>query len=389
MTAHPSLRLGARLAAITAIVAVSLAGCGGDDSPEAMPLKVMEFNIEYGGTLISFDKVVEAIKLADPDVVGLEEAETNAPRLAKAVGFPYASSGMHIISKYPILEPSGSQGAYAFIEVRPGQVIALSNVHLPSDPYGPYWLRDGKSVDAVLKLERSLRLPALAAQQKVLPPLIDSGMPVFMTGDFNTPSYRDWTAEMVGTRKHLDTVVKWPVSVAVEGMGFRDSYREAHPDPVAVPGLTWWAARPKAPEWAGNPTEKDPQDRIDFIYAAGDSKTLASEVIGEKGAAGVTKTVTPWPSDHRAVVSSFDVTPAETPEMIATTGVLFTEGEPIAFTYRAPDDHSKLLITPQGDATTVEAEKSLDGRSGTLTSTPGRSSQERTTRFSPAVARPT
>ena len=111
-------------------------------------------------------------------------------------------------------------------------MIALSNVHLPSDPYGPYWLRDGKSVDAVLKLERSLRLPALAAQQKVLPPLIESGMPVFMTGDFNTPSYRDWTAETVGTRKYLDTVVKWPVSVAVEGMGFRDSYREAHPNPV-------------------------------------------------------------------------------------------------------------------------------------------------------------
>ena len=49
-----------------------------------MTLKVMEFNIEYGGTTVDFAKVVEAVRATDPDVVGLEEAETNTGRLARA-----------------------------------------------------------------------------------------------------------------------------------------------------------------------------------------------------------------------------------------------------------------------------------------------------------------
>ena len=115
--------LRAALAIACLAMGLTASGCS-DDKPEALTLSVMEFNIEYGGTLISFDKVVQAIRRADPDIVGLEEAETSAPRLAKALGYPYASGGMHIISKYPILEPSGSEGAYAFIEVRPGEVVA-------------------------------------------------------------------------------------------------------------------------------------------------------------------------------------------------------------------------------------------------------------------------
>ena len=107
-------------------------------SPQAspMPLKVMEFNIEYGGTQISFAKVVEAVKAADPDVVGLEEAQTNTGRLARALGWQYYSNGMQLLSKYPILEPSGSDGAYVLIQVRPGACVAVSNVHLPSEPEG-------------------------------------------------------------------------------------------------------------------------------------------------------------------------------------------------------------------------------------------------------------
>ena len=90
-------------------------------------------------------------------------------------------------------------------------------------------------------------------------------------------------------------------------------------------------------------------------------------MIGEKGAAGVTKTVTPWPSDHRAVVSSFDVTPAETPEMIATTGVCSPRASRSRSRIERPTITRSCCITPQNDATTVEAEKPLDGRSGRLT----------------------
>ena len=89
-------------------------GSPGAPSPQATPmtLKVMEFNIEYGGTTVDFAKVVEAVKAADPDVIGLEEAETNTSRLAKAAGYPYWSNAMQVVSRYPLLEPPETKGSY-------------------------------------------------------------------------------------------------------------------------------------------------------------------------------------------------------------------------------------------------------------------------------------
>jgi hypothetical protein len=47
--------------------------------------------------------------------------------------------------------PHGSDLVYA--EVATGKVIAMTNTHLPSDPYGPYLVRDGGSIDDLLALE--------------------------------------------------------------------------------------------------------------------------------------------------------------------------------------------------------------------------------------------
>jgi len=330
----------AAAAALTLLAAAALVACGsGSSSPPSaaatpMKLKVMVFNIEYGGTQVSFAKVVAAVKKADPDVVGLEEAETNTPRLARLAGYPYFSGGMQIVSRYPILEPSGAQGAYALLEVQPGRVVAISNVHLPSAPYGPNWIRDGKTAAQVVALESKVRLPAIQQQVTVLPQLAGQGIPVFVTGDFNSPSHLDYTAAAVGTRKEVKYVVDWPVSQAMAAAGFRDSYRDAHPDPVADAGLTWWAARPKVAGW--NPTAKDPQDRIDYVYAAGPSKTLSSEIVGEVGDPAVSISLSPWPSDHRAVLSTFAVTPGPLPVLVAPEKLLVTVGEPLVVTYHSP-----------------------------------------------------
>ena len=83
------------------------------------------------------------------------------------------------------------------------------------------------------------------------------------------------------------------MSKALAGAGFRDSYREANPDPVKDPGLTWWAARPKVPAWAGNPTAKDSQDRIDYVYATGPSKIVSSVIVGETDYATLGSSLSP------------------------------------------------------------------------------------------------
>ena len=90
-------RAAALLLAALFAVAAMLGGCGsssgGGSGPTASAhgvprtLKVMVFNIEYGGTQVSLRKVAEAVRKAAPDVVGLEEAETNTPRLARLAGY--------------------------------------------------------------------------------------------------------------------------------------------------------------------------------------------------------------------------------------------------------------------------------------------------------------
>ncbi len=297
-------------------------------------LNVMVFNVEYGGTGVDFGKVVEAVRLSGADVVGVEEGEGQVERLAVALGWPYASARLQVVSKYRILDPPAGQGIYVFVETSPGRVVAMANVHLPSDPYGPEVIAKGASAEEALVLERRMRVPHVVSQLGVLQDLARRGIPVFLTGDFNVPSHRDWTAAMVGRRPQLRFPLRWPETEAVESAGFRDSYREVHPDPLTYPGLTWWARRPQLPGW--NPGPQDPEDRIDFVFAAGPAVAKASRIVGESGRPGVDIAVAPpWPSDHRGVVSTFEVTPAPTPVLVSVQPRLVTVGEAFEVRFHA------------------------------------------------------
>ncbi|MCX6363421.1 MAG: endonuclease/exonuclease/phosphatase family protein [Actinobacteria bacterium] len=310
-----------------------------------MTLKVMEFNIEYGGTTIDFAKVVEAVKAADPDVIGLEEAETNTSRLAKAAGYEYWSNAMQVVSRYPLLEPPDAHGSYLFVQLEPGFCIALSNVHLPSDAPGPTMIRKGKTADQVIAMEDKVRLPYIQTQLEVLPPLVKQGIPVFLLGDFNAPSHLDYTEAVAGTRDYVKYPLEWPVSKAVEAAGFVDSWRAVFPDPLQSLGLTWWAARPQVD--GSNPGPNAPQDRIDFIYSAGPAKATAAQLAGEKGGPEVTFAVKPWPSDHRAVMTTFAVTPGPLPVMIAVSPQVATVGDPVTAFYKAaPGGAAAVAVVP-------------------------------------------
>lgn len=310
-------------------------------------LKILEFNIEYGGVHVSFDAVVEAIRRSRADVVAIEEAQGHTLALQRALGWPYASPRLQILSKYPLIDPPGADGVYLFVQLAPGRVVAIENVHLPSNPYGPFEVKQGETKRSVLELERSLRLPAIRPSLQAAESLGALGIPVFLTGDFNAPSWRDWTPAMVGERFQIRYAVRWPVSVAVEEAGFVDSYRRVHPNPKRHPGLTWWAARPHLPFW--NPGKYAPQDRIDIIYALGEAKATAAEVIGEAGAPGLAYTVTPWPSDHRATASTFTVTPGAPPVMVAADPRLVAIGDDVHVTFHVPGAGGEhVTIVPAG-----------------------------------------
>jgi hypothetical protein len=213
--------------------------------------------------------------------------------------------------------------------------VAIANVHLPSDPYGPDALRDGATLEEALELERTVRLPKILPYLEVLPPLVERGIPVFLTGDFNAPAHTDWVPKTVNSRPFLRHAVDWPVSRATAAAGFRDSWREVHPDPLANPGLTWWAGRPPLEEYAPGPN--DAQDRIDFLWFAGPVTVHSSEIAGEEGGPEVSISVMPWPSDHRGVVSSFSALPAAMPELVAPSHRVYRTGDPVEVTYNFQD----------------------------------------------------
>jgi Endonuclease/Exonuclease/phosphatase family len=319
--------------------------------PVPIRLRVAEFNIEYGGTHVSFDKVVQAIQRSHADVVGIEEAQTHIPRLARALGWPYFSTRMQVVSQLPLVDPPGADGVYLFVEPAPGEVVAIENVHLPSNPYGPFRVKQGETRKQVVELERRVRLPAIRPSLHAEKALQAMGIPVYLVGDFNSPSWRDWTKEMVGVRYQIRYPVKWPVSEAVERAGFVDAYRAVYPDPLRDPGLTWWAARPTL--FGGYPNHSAPQDRIDLIYATPESTPTAFEIVGERGSPLADIGVHPWPSDHRMVVSTFDVTPAVAPTFVAVEEVdrLVDVGEKVNVVFHSPGDPGEhvAIVTAGGD----------------------------------------
>ncbi len=328
--------------------------------PQSVELRVMSFNIEWGGANISFENVAKAIRLSGADVVGIQEAEGNLKRLANDLGWHYDLRN-YVISRFPLIDPPGADGLYVLVEVEPGRVIAIANTHLPSDPYGPDQVRDGATAEDVLALERRVRLPKIEPYLAALPLLFYAGIPVYLTGDFNAPSHTDWIAETVGTHRFVKYPMDWPVSKAVAATGLKDSWREVHPDPVANPGLTWFAGRP--PLELYSPGDNDPLDRIDFLWFAGPQTVLSSEIAGEEDGPEVTFGVSPWPSDHRAVISAFSVLPAAMPEFVSPSLRVYREGQSIniAYNVQTATELGIFKSTERAESSNV-AERLVTGR---------------------------
>jgi endonuclease/exonuclease/phosphatase family metal-dependent hydrolase len=188
-----------------------------------------------------------------------------------------------------------------------GRPAHVFNIHFPAAPYQPYQLLgipygDGRFIKtaeeavAEARAARGRQVEALLAE---LRPALAAGGPVFLTGDFNEPSHQDWTPRATAAGK-VPLAVAWPATLAATAAGLRDAFRLAHPDEVARPGWTWTpTTRPDDP--------KDRHDRIDFVFAGGPGVAVKScEVVGES-AANADLVVTPYPSDHRAVVAEVEM----------------------------------------------------------------------------------
>ncbi len=208
-----------RALSVALVVALfALAGCslgGEEEEPDAtaasvdeVRLDVLVFNVEYGGG----PETDAVIRQLDADVVGVLESYERLPEIARRTGYPHFNTSLQLLSKYPILEPSGGDGLYALIEVEPGYVVPFFNVHLDYVAWGPRLLRNGHPVEDVIESENEVRTSAMEQPFAAMSGLLDDGYPIFLTGDFNQPSSLDYVEETVGTRPEIPEPVPWPVS---------------------------------------------------------------------------------------------------------------------------------------------------------------------------------
>ncbi|MFI6476871.1 endonuclease/exonuclease/phosphatase family protein [Nonomuraea sp. NPDC050663] len=299
----------------TAELTIDVRPPGGPLVPE---LKALSWNLWHGGSQVNHgrDKQLKFLLDHDIDVVGLQETSgTAAKALGEALGWDYhqSSGSVGVISRYPITArtaPNGLPVVGTRVDLG-GRQLSLWSAHLGYTPYGPYDACFGKmTVEQLLAQEaRSGRTAQVEGVVRAMAGDLEAaggGTPVLLTGDFNAPSHLDWTRE---TARCGYAHVPWPTSVLPEQAGLRDSFRVAHPDPVAEPGVTWSPIYPVFTGGYGHDGHKgepEPQDRIDFIHFKGDLEVVSSRTV-------VTGTPAPvpghrdneWTSDHAAVLTVF------------------------------------------------------------------------------------
>jgi endonuclease/exonuclease/phosphatase family metal-dependent hydrolase len=290
----------------------------------ATELTIMSYNIWGGGANEKkpVDETVAVIKAVGADIIGIQETKTEgenctaescppqgesvAKALADALGYHYydqkatneALWANAVLSRYPITGKATPNDLGVTIEVE-GRKVHVFNIHLDDAPYQPYQLLSieygpypyFKTAEEAVKAAQETRGGAL----KLLFADMDAAGGAdasFVFGDFNEPSYHDWTEAAVKAG-HQPLVVEWPTEKAIEEKGFVDTYRVAFPDAGAKPAFTWTpTSEPTAAD--------DHHDRIDFALAkAAKLEVLAAGIVGEK-APFADLIVTPWPSDHRA-----------------------------------------------------------------------------------------
>ncbi|OAQ97368.1 hypothetical protein LLEC1_07891, partial [Akanthomyces lecanii] len=245
----------------------------------------------------------------------LQETEgIHALRLAHALGWwAYETSDASIISRYPIVETLGSTNKSAAVRIAldgDRQQVVVWAAHLAFQKYGPYgFCFDGKDSATVLQQEDASGRTAEAQElSDAIRPYVDGSdrVPVLLTGDFNSPSHLDYTAATSDLHCGAGEV-QWPASWYPVQVGLRDSFREAHPDPVADPGHTWSPIYVSNPDYGDKP---EPKDRIDFVYYAGAMRvkdSVAYMIDDPKPKPEPNQKNNYWTSDHRAVVTTFEL----------------------------------------------------------------------------------
>ena len=285
------------------LLALLLVASGGDRllaQPETF--RVMAWNIWHGGRedgeVEGPARVAEIIRDSGADLVALQETYGSGEWIAGQLGFHFHPRGTNVslLSRYPVIEDVSVFEPFkcvgAVVELPGGRRVACYSIWLPYDR--EIWeagTRDGATPESLLAAcaasERDLeRIREGIGERLSGTPHAD--LPIVIAGDFNSMSHFDYVPSAT---QQYQAVIDWPTSRVMTEAGFRDAWRETHPEVDRVADRTW---SPRFPE--------QEQDRIDFVYYRGPGIQARAAVRIDRHEAG-------FPSDHAAVVAEFVVTP--------------------------------------------------------------------------------
>ncbi len=271
--------------------------------------RILTFNLWVGGDGSGFTKEksiacqLEVIRTTNADIVGFQEQTSSkygrhsrAELLADSLGWNCViiNDSRAVISKYPIARLKDSTSQVLKIDIQ-GKTLLVADVHLTPYPYEPYEIAEGKIKDeaSVIQSARLSRGPQIQSILNELKGYED--LPCVVLGDFNEPSYYDWTADVIKKRNdpRLAFAVKWPSSSLLLEKGFYDAYRKIHKNAPQKPAYTWTSI-------PGGSIENEVYDRIDLIFANKKIKSKRAFIVGEQPEfADIV--IKEWPTDHRAV----------------------------------------------------------------------------------------
>lgn len=334
------------------LVPVSAMAQKGKNKPQTF--KVLQFNVWQEGTMVpgGYDSMVDQIIESGADFVALSEVRNYkntrfCDRIVQSLKekghtfYSFYSEDSGLISRFPIIDSTtvfplkNDQGSVyrALIDMN-GQEVALYTTHMDYRNCTYYDVRgyDGSTwtyrppmtdIDSIMmdnvKSKRdneALEFIKYAEKDRA------KGRIILLGGDFNEPSFQDWTEDTKSLFDHQGLVIPWTVSTMLVANGYIDAYRSFYPNAVTHPGFTYPADNPVIPvnklTWA---PKADERERIDFIYYAPfKGLTLKDAVIwGPDGSICKNERVkentqdpfkigkTVWPTDHKALLVTFEL----------------------------------------------------------------------------------
>jgi exodeoxyribonuclease III len=288
----------------------------GDIIPTEDLIGILSFNLWVGGEQNNqpLEYSADVIRISGADIAGLQETNSynpdgsikgrNTRNLAQMLGWNFFEQGSSgIITRYSIVDSTDNRLGIK-LQIRDSMFLWFFNCHFNHMPYQPYQLAAKPYGDFpfISTEDEAIRFAIFARGGEVenyireIEKVLVEGWPVILTGDFNEPSFLDWTQQSVD--KNLCPLkVEWPSTKAFHHLGMTDAWRAVHPDETAHRGETWSSI--DAPG--------EIHDRIDFIlYAGKQLNAIEAHTIGfddGKSYLGIIN----YPSDHRAVSVQFSL----------------------------------------------------------------------------------